>query len=336
LRYHEKVKFFLASLAFSIPALFAQITLAQLTPGAPARPAAPALAPPPATTTATDPNKVVLSVGDLKITAAQYDDIINSLPAQAQASIRGMGKRAFGERIAELMVLSQEAEKRKLDQQPKLKEQISFQRENLLAQAMYEELQKGLKIDDAAVEKYYSEHKSEFEVLKGRHILIRVKGAPMQAIPGKPELSDEEALAKAQSIRKRLEAGEDFATLAKAESDDTGSNAQGGDLGEFRKGMMIPPIEEAAWVAKVGVVTDPVKTPLGYHLIKIESHVTKPMAEVRADIETKLRPDLANAAVAAMRKSATVQIDEGYFGPSAPAVPNGGLGGATPLSGGPK
>ncbi len=301
------MKFFIASLAFSIPVLFAQI---KFEPSVPPPAAAPA--------SATDPNKVVLSVGDLKITAAQYDDIINTLPAQAQAQIRGMGKRSFGERIAELMVLSQEAEKRKLDQEPKLREQIRFQRENLLAQAMFEELQKSLKIDDATVEKYYNEHKSEFEVVKARHILIRVKSAPMAAIPGRPELTDEEALAKAQSIRKRLEAGEDFATLAKAESDDPGSSAQGGDLGEMRKGTALPPVEDAAWVAKVGVVTDPVKTPYGYHLIKVESHVTKPLAEVRPDIEAKLRPELANAAVEAMRKSASVQIDDAYFGPPAP------------------
>jgi hypothetical protein len=217
------------------------------------------------------------------------------------------------------MVLSQEAEKRKLDQEPKVSAQIRFQRENLLAQAMFEELQKNLRIDDAAVGKYYNEHKGEYEVVKARHILIRVKGAPMQAIPGKPELSDEEALAKAQSIRKRLAAGEDFATLAKAESDDTGSNAQGGDLGEFHKGMMVPPFEDAAFIAKVGEVTDPVKSPFGYHLIDVQSHVTKPLAEVRPDIETKIRPELASAAVAAMRKSAAVQMDDAYFGPPAPA-----------------
>ncbi len=268
-----------------------------------------------------DPTKVVLTVGDLKITAGQYDEIIQSLPAQSQAAVRSMGKRAFGERIAELMVLSQEAEKRKLDQEPKTREQIAFQRENLLAQAMFENLQSSVKIDDAAVEKYYNDHKNEFEVLKARHILIRVKGAPMQAVPGKPELTDEEALAKAQSIRKRLEAGEDFATLAKAESDDTGSSAQGGELGEFRKGMMVPPFEEAAFAAKVGEVTEPVKTPFGYHIIKVESHVTKPMAEVRADIEKKLRPELAAQAVAALRKSADVQMDESYFGPPAPVAP---------------
>jgi parvulin-like peptidyl-prolyl isomerase len=311
------VKFFLVLLVFSVPVLFAQ-TAPSHPNDASGRIGVPTAAPAPAVAPATDPNKVVLSVGDLTITAAQYDDIVGSLPAQSQAAIRGMGKRAFGERIAELMVLSQEAEKRKLDQAPKLKEQIRFQRENLLAQAMFDELQKSLKIDDVAVQKYYNEHQSEFEVLKARHILIRVKGAPMQGIPGKPELTDEEALAKAQGIRKRLDAGEDFATLAKAESDDTGSSAQGGDLGEFRKGMMVPPFEEAALLAKVGVVTEPVKTPFGYHLIKVESHMTKPLAAVRTDIETKLRPELASAAVAAMRKAAPVQIDEAYFGPPAP------------------
>ena len=84
--------------------------------------------------------------------------------------------------------------------------------------------------------------------------------------------------------------------------------------------MMVPPFEEAALLAKVGVVTDPVKTPFGYHLIKVESHVTKPLAEVRPDIETKLRPELAASAVTALRKSASVQFDEAYFGPPAPTA----------------
>ena len=107
-------------------------------------------------------------------------------------------------------------------------------------------------MDDAAVEKYYNEHKSDYEVLKARHILIRVKGAPMQAVAGKPELTDEEALAKAQDDTQATGGGEDFATLAKAESDDAGSGAQGGELGEFHKGMMVPPFETAAFAAKVG------------------------------------------------------------------------------------
>jgi parvulin-like peptidyl-prolyl isomerase len=277
--------------------------------------AAPAPAPPP------EPDKVVLTIGDEKITEAEFDDMINSVPEQYRQYARGAGKRSFAEQIAQVKVLSQEAEKRKLDQDPKLRNELEFQHQNLLAQAMFLSLQQSVKVDDAAVEKYYNEHKNEYEVLKARHILIRVKGAPMQAVAGKPELTDEEALAKAQEIRKRLVAGEDFATIARAESDDAGSGAQGGDLGEFRKGTMVPPFETAAFAAKVNEISEPVKTPFGYHLIKVESHVTKSMAEARPDIEKKLRPEIARASVADLRKGATVQMDDGFFGPAGPSLP---------------
>lgn len=259
-----------------------------------------------------------MTVGDQKITAGEYEELIAALPTQYQAAARGPGKRAFAERIVELTVLAQEAEKRKIDQEPKIKEAMAFSRNNILAQAMFDNLQSNVKVDDAAVEKYYNEHKGEFEVLKARHILIRVKGAPSQAPVGKPELTDEEALAKAQAIRKRLEAGEDFATVAKAESDDAGSVASGGDLGQFGRGMMVPPFEQAAFAAKVGEVTEPVKSPFGYHLIKVESHSQKTLAEVRPEIEKKLRPALAQQAVADLRKSAAVDLDESFFGPAKP------------------
>jgi len=303
------VKVFPAFLALSAIPLFAQVPAnVPPAPGAPtSAPAKPA-----------DPNKVVLTIGNEKITEAQYDEMVNAIPAQYQAYARGPGKRAFAEQIAQVKVLSQEAEKKKLDQDPKVKDQLDFQRQNLLAQAMFLALQQNVKMDDAAVTKYYNEHKQEYESLKARHILIRVKDAPMQAVPGKPELTDEQALAKAKEIRAKIVAGADFATLAKAESDDTGSGANGGDLGEFRKGMMVPPFEEAAFAAKVGDVTEPVKTPFGYHIIKVEAHVTKSLAEARPDIEKKIRPDLAKVEVENLRKGATVQMDEGFFGPPPP------------------
>lgn len=287
-------------------------------------PKTPAQAAPPVATAPADPNKVVLTIGDQKITEAEFDDMINSIPAQYQQYARGAGKRAFAEQIVQVKVLAQQAEKQKLDQEPKVKEEVAFQRENLLAQAMFLNLQQHVKVDDAEIEKYYNEHKSEYEVLKARHILVRVKGAPMQAAPGKPELTDEEALAKAQDIRKRLLAGSDFATLAKAESDDAGSGAQGGELGEFRKGMMVPPFEAAAFAAKVNDFTEPVKTPFGYHIIQVESHETKTLAEARPDIEKKLRPELARKEIADLRKDATVQLDDSFFGPApAPTAPSG-------------
>jgi peptidyl-prolyl cis-trans isomerase C len=308
------VKVFAAFVAFStIPAVFAQ---------APAPPKAmtqpnivmpPSAAAPPAAPV--DPAKVILTIGDQKITAGQYDELVNSLPAQYQSMARGPGKRQFAEQLVQVKLLAEEAEKTKLADTPKIKDELAFQRENLLAGAMFQHLQETIKVTDADIQKYYDQHKSEFEVLKARHILIRVKGAPMAATPGKPELTDEEAKAKADEIRKRLLAGEDFATVAKAESDDKGSGANGGDLGDFHKGMMVPQFEQAAFAAKIGEVTEPVKTPFGYHLIKVEAHTTKPLAEVKAEIETKLRPELARQEIDSMRKTATVQLDDSFFGP---------------------
>jgi len=286
----------------------------------PAMPTMPA-APPAAPAKPAEPNKVVLTIGDEKITEQQYDDMVNAIPAQYQAYARGPGKRSFAEQIAQVKVLSAEAEKKKLDQDPKVRDQLAFQRQNLLAQIEFQQLQENVKVDDAAVEKYYNEHKQDYEVLKAKHILIREKGAPMQAIPGKPELTDDEALAKAKDIRQKLVAGGDFAAIAKAESDDQGSGANGGELGEFKKGMMVPPFEEAAFAAKVGEVTEPVKTPFGYHLIVVESHVSKTMADARPEIEKKLRPEIARLEVENLRKSEAVQMDDGFFGPPAPATP---------------
>ncbi|HWF11124.1 MAG TPA: peptidylprolyl isomerase [Bryobacteraceae bacterium] len=311
------MRFSSAILALYAITAFAQIPVPSARPQpapAPAAPAAPA-----------EPNKVILTIGDQKITEAEFTDLINALPQQYQEYARGPGKRSFAEQLVQVKVLSDEAAKQKLDQDPKIRTTLAYQRDTVLAQAMFVELQNHVKVDNAAVEKYYNDHKNEYEVLKARHILIRVKDSPAQGIPGKKELTDAEALAKAQDIRKRLVAGEDFATLAKAESDDVGSGSQGGDVGEFHKGMMVPPFEEAAFAAKVNDFTEPVKTPFGYHVIQVESHVTKPIAEVRPEIEKKLRPDLARVAVESLAKGASVHLDDAFFGaaPAAGAAPGG-------------
>ena len=185
---------------------------------------------------------------------------------------------------------------------------------------MFESLQETIKVDDAAVGAYYTAHQNEYESLKARHILIRMKGAPMPGREGKPELTEEEALVKAKEIKAKLAAGGDFAEVAKAESDDSGSGAQGGDLGEFRRGMMVPPFETAAFAQKVGEVGEPVKSPFGYHIIKVEEHKSKPVAEVRSDIEKALRPELAKKEVDGLRGKSTVTVDDAFFGP-APATP---------------
>ncbi len=268
----------------------------------------------------TDPNAVVITVGEHKITAGQYDQLVKGLDPQYQEIARGPGRRQFAQNLVEISVLSTEATKLGLDKQPDNQLQIEFQRNNLLARAMFVALQQTITIPEAEVQAYYDAHKGDYETLTARHILIRTKGAPMPALAGKPELSDDEAKAKAETIRKRIVGGEDFAKIATDESDDNSSGAKGGDLGEFKRGMMVPPFEAAAFALKVGDISEPVQSPFGYHIIQVQSRKIKTLDEVKADIVAQLKPQKARDAVTALVSKSKVDVSDAYFGPDPAAA----------------
>ena len=107
-------------------------------------------------TPAVPADKVVVSVGDLKITAAQFNDLIEMLPEQSRTAARGAGRRQFADELVRILTLVQEGKRLKLDQNPVYKAQAEFQAENLLAGRTYAEISK---VNDADLRKYYEEHK---------------------------------------------------------------------------------------------------------------------------------------------------------------------------------
>src|SRR5207249_3704554 len=136
-------------------------------------------------------DKVVLTVGDEKMTVGDFEKFVDTLPEQYRAQARGPGKRQIVDQLVSLKALAQEARKRKLDQDPAFKAQLAFQAENLLAGTLFRDLSANLKVEDADVRKYYDDHKNEYERVKARHILVRFKGSAAPA--GKKELTEEEA-----------------------------------------------------------------------------------------------------------------------------------------------
>lgn len=127
---------------------------------------------------------------------------------------------------------------------------------------------------------------TEPEQVHARHILIRVaENAPTEEV--------EKAKKKAMEALKRIKKGEDFAAVAKEMSDDTVSKEKGGDLGFFRKGVMVPKFEEAAFGMKPGEITkEPVRTPFGFHIIEVlerKPERVKPLEEVREQIVESLK-----------------------------------------------
>lgn len=103
---------------------------------------------------------------------------------------------------------------------------------------------------------------------------------------------------KAKELKKQLDEGADFAELAKANSTDTGSGAQGGDLGWFGLGMMVKPFEDAVVGAEIGKVTGPVKSDFGWHLVLVKE--TRIAAQPTLDdMREELAAEIENKAVEA-------------------------------------
>lgn len=142
-----------------------------------------------------------------------------------------------------------------------------------------------LAVTEAEVKAWYDGHKEKFqqpEERRASHILIASE-----------KLGKDKAKEKAEAVFKEVQKNPtNFAELAKKNSDDPGSAAMGGDLGFFGRGMMVKPFEDATLKLKEGEISGIVESDFGFHIIKltgIHAAKEKPLAEVKAEIETELK-----------------------------------------------
>ncbi|HEX8252892.1 MAG TPA: peptidylprolyl isomerase [Thermoanaerobaculia bacterium] len=263
---------------------------------------------------------IVIAAGDLAIRKSEFEAALSTLPAEYQQYATGPGKRQFAEDYLRMKMLAREGTKAGLDKDAEVLRQLNLMRENLIAQAQLERIEKGIAVSDADLRKTYEAQKGQYEQVKARHILVAFKGSPA-AQEGKPELTEEQAKAKAEDLRKQIVAGGNFDEIAKKESDDVGSGARGGDLGEFGRGQMVPEFEQAAFAAKVGDVTPVIRTQFGFHIIKVDAHGSTAFEEVKPTLERTARQTLMQARLEEMKSNAKATFNDDYFGAAAPAAP---------------
>jgi peptidyl-prolyl cis-trans isomerase C len=277
----------------------------------------PAPAPAPAAATS-DP--VVIAAGDLSIKQSEFEAALKSLPAEYQQYASGSGKKQFAEDYLRMKMLAAEGTKAGLDKDPGVLSQLALMKENLVAQAQLTKIEKGITVTDEELKKKYDADKTQYEQVKARHILIAFKGSPA-AQEGKPELTEEQAKAKAEELHKQIVGGASFDELAKKESDDVGSGARGGDLGSFGRGQMVPEFEKAAFEAKKGEVTPVIRTQFGYHIIKVDDHEMTPFEQVKATLEKNERQARMQARMEEMKTNAKVTFNDTYFALAPPPTP---------------
>ena len=197
------------------------------------------------------------------------------------------------QQLVERTLLFQAAEKAKLSDEPEVRKLLARERRRVLGDAWLSR-QIGAKVtEDRLRARYNAEAKGQKgpEEIHARHILVKTE-------------------AEAREIAKLANRGGDFAALAKERS--TGpSGAQGGDLGFFKKGDMVPAFEQTAFALQAGEISEPVKTQFGWHVIKVEERRSgqgPSFEDRRRELENVVTQQVIQESLAGLKKSADFKM----------------------------
>ena len=246
--------------------------------------------------------KVLAKVDGLEITdddvKIAMEDIGPTLPQQLQGPQRDTYVLDY---LIDMKLAARKFTTDKMAAGPDIVRKTEYYKDKVLSETVLGGVAKAA-VTDAEMKKVYDEaaKKQAPEVeIHARHILV----------PTEDEAKD---------VLKRLKAGEDFATVAKQVSKDSGS--EGGDLGWFTKDRMVPEFADAAFKLKKGEISEPVKSQFGWHVIKLEDTRTKefpPFETVKDQIANYVAQKAQSEMILELRKSAKIERTE----PPAPELP---------------
>jgi peptidyl-prolyl cis-trans isomerase C len=277
---------------------------------APAAPAAPQALPTPA-------DGILARVQGIEIRQADLDAAEEDIGGQATAQMSPEQKREYLlSFVIDLTLAAKAAEQRNIQGGPDFARKLAYYRNKLLVETLLN-TETTSRVTEAEMRRIYDEQRARItpeEEVRARHILV--------------ENEDE-----AKAIIAQLRGGADFAAIAKEKSKDPGGR-DGGDLGFFTKGQMVPEFAEAAFAMQAGQLSEtPVKTQFGWHIIKVEERRQRPIPsfeQVRGQIEDFLTRRVQADLVQRLRAEAQV---ERFVQP--PARPQAPAPGATPAPGTP-
>lgn len=237
-----------------------------------------------------------IAKANIAVAATEVDAKMEEVRAEFAKASAAMGENATLESVTAKLGITTEELRESIEQ--------SIAIEKILATRGFEEP------DDAKTRKFYDDNKARFErpeQVHARHILISVENADDQAAWDAAQKRAD--LVYAEASKK----GVDFATLAKEKSEGP-SASEGGDLGFFGRGAMVPEFEEAAFALKKGEVSKPVKSPFGWHVIKLEERRDAgivPYEEIAEQLKAQMKNEAVNEALTGyldeLRKAAKIE-----------------------------
>ena len=201
-------------------------------------------------------NKVLAVISGSEITEKDLNAIIMRYPEEQRAMFSSeMGKKQLLEQMISFELMNKLGKEMKLDETEEYKASLAQVEKDLLTQMTINKVLSEVTVTDEDAKKYYKENKTQFDqpaTVSAKHILV-----------------DNEELCS--EVKERIENGELSFEDAAKEYSTCPSNAQGGSLGVFGRGMMVPEFEDAAFELELEKISEPVKTQFGYHLIKVDT-----------------------------------------------------------------
>jgi peptidyl-prolyl cis-trans isomerase C len=242
--------------------------------------------------TASGPDPVIARVNGVDIKQSDLTLAEEDVGADMQGAPPEAKREHLISYLADVIMVTQAAEKKKLADNPEFKRRLAFLRNKLLMGFELQEEAKAALTEDALKQTYDEAVKAMGgqEEVRARHILV--------------EKEDE-----AKAIADQLKGGADFATLAKEKSKDPGG-ADGGDLGYFTKDQMVPEFADVAFKMYPGQLSNPVKSQFGWHIIKVEDKRTKQPPEfekVKGQLEAYVARKAQSEFVAKLRQTAKIE-----------------------------
>jgi peptidyl-prolyl cis-trans isomerase C len=201
--------------------------------------------------------KVLATIDGEKITLEEFNKELDRIPANMKMLVLTQsGKQSFLDRYIVKRLLMEEAKKQNIEKEKDFQDRLSDIREQLLIESLLKKrIATNINPSEQELKDYYEKNKEKFktgEEIDTRQILVKTEK-------------------EAKEIRAKLEKGEDFADLAKRYSIDPSAKGTGGAIGFHAKGTLLPEYEAVAFkMTKVGQISAPVKTQLGYHIIQLQ------------------------------------------------------------------
>jgi peptidyl-prolyl cis-trans isomerase C len=242
-------------------------------------------------------DKVVATVNGKPVTEADIALAVSDLDEQFARLPEEQRRAAALSAIIEIRLMSDEAAAKGIDKDAAFQRRMAFLQQRALHAALIDSEIAG-KITDEEIRARYDQQIAAtppVNEVNARHILVKTKE-------------------EAEAIIKRLDAGESFEAIAKEVSTDPGSGANGGDLGWFGPGQMVPEFEKAAFALEVGAYSkEPVQSQFGWHVIKVEDkRQQQPPAyeQVKDQFRSMILREKYFALVEALRAKAAVDITD--------------------------